>query len=85
MTATVLTTTVIRTARREPLQVVDMAASQGRPASSSVRGNGEKGRGKRASSRLNAKENGDGEGAASSQRLAQEKTARNGTKRNAGE
>ncbi|OKL63588.1 hypothetical protein UA08_01487 [Talaromyces atroroseus] len=82
MTVTVLTTTATRTARREPLKVIDMAASQGRPASS-VRGNGEKGRGKRTSSRLNAKEIGVDEGAFSSGNFTQERSTRNATKRNA--
>lgn len=84
MTTTVLTATSTRTARREPLKVIDMAASQGRPASSSsVRGNGEKGRGTRTSSRLNAKDDGDDEGAAPP-KSAQGRPTRNASKRNAG-
>lgn len=84
MTTTVLTATSSRTARREPLKVIDMAMSQGRPASSSsARGNGEKGRGTRASSRLNAKDDTGDEGAAPP-KSAQGRPARNTSKRNAG-
>lgn len=84
MTVTVLTTTTTRTSRREPLKLINMAASQGRPASSSVRGNGEKARGRRTSSRLSAKEDGEYNGA-TSQQPAQERPTRNAVKRNAGE
>ncbi|EED19405.1 Mis12-Mtw1 family protein [Talaromyces stipitatus ATCC 10500] len=85
MTTTVVTATLTRTVRREPLKVIDMAASQGRPASSSsARVNGEKGRGTRASSRLNAKDDGHDESAAA-QKSAQGRPTRNASKRNAAE
>ncbi|QKX57000.1 uncharacterized protein TRUGW13939_04108 [Talaromyces rugulosus] len=73
MTVAVLTATTTST-HREPLRVIDMAASQARPASSSAQSNGDRRRGRRISER---QENGVDENA------TQEKPTRSVNKRNA--
>ncbi|CRG86163.1 kinetochore protein Mis13/DSN1 [Talaromyces islandicus] len=76
MTVAVLTTTTTST-HRQPLRVIDMAASQARPASSSAQSNGDRRRGRRISERPYEKENGIDENA------TQEKPMRSVNKRNA--
>ncbi|KAL1980188.1 hypothetical protein VTN96DRAFT_4486 [Rasamsonia emersonii] len=79
MTIAVLTPPTTRTTRREPLKAINMAASQARSrhASSSAANTGGKGRGRRTSARLNAKDDGGDEGkTVNNTTAAQEQTSR---------
>ncbi|KAN0083260.1 Mis12-Mtw1 protein family domain containing protein [Elaphomyces granulatus] len=86
MSTTVLTTTRTKETRREPLRVIDMVTSQAqsRPALSLAPDSGGKGRLRRTSARLNAKEGGGDEGIAVDGIVQGKDTRASGRKRKAG-